>query len=114
MSKDPDVSPETFAASLSARVLHCRELGHSWRPLTVRFDAKARVYDRQLRCSSCHTIRKQTLSRRGEVVSNGYQYPPRYLATNVSEHVDRALFRIEALTRFLEGSDGAAQHLKAV
>ena len=115
MSKDPDVSPETFAAGLSDRVLHCRELGHVWRPMTARYDKTSKTFDRQLRCSSCHTIRKQVLTQRGEIVSNGYTYPPRYLASNVDGHVDRSLFRMTALTRFLEQhGDGAAPFLKAV
>lgn len=103
-----DVSPETFAAGLSARVLHCRELGHSWRPLTVRWDPKARVYDRRLRCSSCHTIRSQQLDRRGDVIANGYQYPTGYLASNVTEHITRTTFRLEALNRFLETTTAEA------
>lgn len=102
---DPAVSPTTFAQGLTDRQLHCRELGHTWRPLTATYDKQARVFDRSLRCSSCRTVRNQVLSRKGEVLSNSYVYPKGYLAQNVDEHPGvasmRATFRLEAVHRFL-------------
>jgi hypothetical protein len=96
------MSPETFAATLSQRQLHCRELGHNWKPLTVSWDRKARAYDRQLRCSMCRTIRRQVLDSSGHVLRNGYAYPDGYLATGVQKGITRDVFRLEAITRFLE------------
>lgn len=91
-----------FAAELPARILHCRELGHTWRPLTVTWDNEARGYDRRLRCSSCRTVRVQLLTERGHVVANRYLYAEGYLATGV--HIgrgDRDAFRVESISRWL-------------
>jgi hypothetical protein len=108
----PPMTAAEFAANLSNRFLHCRELGHTWRAHTVSWDAEARAYDRRLRCSGCHTIRIQLLDAYGHVVANRYQYPDNYLA-----HRDgqvgalggaRDAFRLEAITRFLTGSSGIA------
>jgi hypothetical protein len=100
--REPIVSVETFAAGLNAKQLACRELGHRWAPLTVSWDAGARAYDRQLRCSNCRTIRKQVLDSSGHVLRNGYDYAAGYLASNVEKgQLSRDVFRLEALTRFL-------------
>lgn len=102
MKKEPEVTVDTFAAGLGDRVLHCRELGHTWRPLTVAWDAGARAYDRRLRCSSCRTVRVQILDARGHVMSNRYDYADGYLATGVKVgRGDRDVFRRESITRFL-------------
>src|SRR3954468_22310899 len=87
-----------FAQSLSAKQLHCRELGHEWRDHTVTWDQKARVFDRALRCRSCGTVRRQVLDRRGHVIRNAYTYAEGYLATKVMnrEDLSRDVFRLEA------------------
>ena len=112
MSKPTPVSVETFAANLGDRVLHCRELGHVWRPLTVRWDAKARAYDRRLRCSSCRTVRVQVITGKGHVLSNRYEYATGYLAVGVEVgRGNRDTFRAEALNRALNhmaDEEGAA------
>jgi hypothetical protein len=101
------VAPEDFAAGLSDRILRCRELGHQWRPHTAAWDATARVFDRTLRCSSCRTVRRQTLNSRGHVLSNAYTYPSGYLITaaTVTDHPGigafRDMFRLESLRRSL-------------
>ena len=99
------VSPETFAAGLTSRALHCRELGHNWRPLTASYDQAARAYNRTLRCPSCRTHRIQVLDSSGHVVSNHYKYPEGYSASKVEPGVGlsglRDVFRLEALSRFL-------------
>lgn len=97
---------DTFAARLSDRVLHCRELGHTWRPLVATWEPESRSFHRALRCPSCHTERRQVLSSRGHVVSNSYVYPKGYLATNVDGIVGgRDAFRLEAVIRTLDDSD---------
>jgi len=100
----------SFAQSLNDKQLHCRELGHEWRDHTVTWDAKASVFDRALRCRNCHTIRRQTLDRRGHVLRNGYQYTEGYLASKVvnREGLTRDVFRLEALTRWLESNNQKA------
>lgn len=102
-----EVALDTFVAGLSDRLLHCRELGHTWKPLTVRWDGEARAYDRRLRCPSCRTVRIQLLDQHGHVVQNRYDYPEGYLATGVTVgtgHRDR--YRVEAVQRFLEAHNG--------
>jgi hypothetical protein len=100
----------SFAQSLNAKQLHCRELGHEWRDHTVNWDTKARVFDRALRCRNCGSIRRQTLDRRGHVIRNGYNYTEGYLATKVvnREGLSRDVFRLEALTRWLEANNTKA------
>lgn len=113
-TSEATISPETFAAGLNTRVLHCRELGHNWKPWTASYDPKARAYDRRLRCASCKTQRVQVLDSSGHPVSNRYVYPEGYLAQNVDGvglSALRDVFRLEAVTRFLDGSQ---QQLKAV
>jgi hypothetical protein len=101
-SKEP-IAADTFAARLSDKALHCRELGHVWRPLAATWDADARAFDRRLRCSSCRTERVQILSMRGGVLSNRYVYPDGYLAKNVEGMTgSRDLFRLEAVLRTLD------------
>lgn len=110
------MSRETFVSGLSNRALHCRELGHTWRAWTVNWDATAKCYDRRLRCSSCHSFRNQLLDRTGDVIRNGYTYAPGYLAKGVESGIDRALFRLESLGRFIANheTDAPAPALKAV
>jgi hypothetical protein len=91
---------ETFAAGLSDRILHCRELGHNWRPNTVTYDRKSRSYDRTLRCTNCRTVRHQVLDSSGDVVRNGYTYPDGYLAHDIERgSYSRAVFRLESVVR---------------
>jgi hypothetical protein len=97
------MSADDFAAGLSNKLLHCRELGHNWRPFTVTWDKHAKCYDRRLKCPTCGTTRKQLLDQRGHVIRNGYDYADGYLAKNVERHsVSRDVFRVEAIVRFLD------------
>src|SRR4051812_44403686 len=81
---ETEIHAETFAAQLNDRFLHCRALGHNWRPHTAEYDQAAGTYDRTLRCSNCRTLRHQVLSSLGGVLSNGYTWPDGYRATNVA------------------------------
>jgi len=108
VAEDPKerVPVDTFAARLSDKALHCRELGHVWRPLTASWEAEARAFHRRLRCSSCRTERVQVLSARGGVLTNRYVYPAGYLATHVDGMTGaRDLFRLEAIIRTLDDAD---------
>jgi hypothetical protein len=101
------VQVDTFAARLSDKALHCRELGHVWRPLAASWDPDARAFDRRLRCASCRTERVQVLTARGAVVSNRYVYATGYLASHVEGGVAgrRDVFRLEAIIRTLDDAD---------
>lgn len=101
------VTPEVFAARLTDAALHCRELGHTWRPLVARWESDSRSFHRRLRCSKCRTERVQLLSSRGHIVSNHYVYPDGYLAKNVEGAVGgrRDLYRLEAVIRQLDEAD---------
>lgn len=110
-AEDPNIrDAPSFAQSLNDKQLHCRELGHEWRDHTVAWDQKARVFDRALRCRSCGTVRRQVLDRRGHVIRNGYVYGDGYLATKVlnRDGLSRDVFRLEALTRWLENTNTKA------
>lgn len=104
MADEPEVSVETFAAGLPEKFLHCRELGHTWRPFTVQFDSVARAYDRVLRCSRCYTRRIQTLTTSGHIVSSRYDYVNGYQAKNVAMPRGgvRDVYRLESIVRFLD------------
>jgi len=103
--KEP-VAADVFASRLTDKALHCRELGHTWRPSSVHWEAESRSFHRRLRCASCRTERVQVLSSRGHVLSNGYRYPDGYLASNVEGMTGaRDLFRLEAVLRTLPESE---------
>lgn len=101
------VTPDVFAARLTDAALHCRELGHTWRPMTARWEPESRSFHRRLRCSKCRTERVQLLSSRGHVVSNHYVYPDGYLAKNVEGGLTgrRDVYRLEAVIRSLDESE---------
>jgi hypothetical protein len=104
MAADKIRDAETFAAGLSARLLHCRELGHEWRDHTVTFDRRDRTFERSLKCRSCHTIRRQILSTGGHVLGNSYNYADGYLSTDVLNRDglnSRDVFRLESLNRLM-------------
>jgi hypothetical protein len=100
------VSAETFVGDLPDKTLHCRELGHTWKPLTVSWDKAVDAYDRRLRCPMCRTVRIQLLTSSGHVMANRYQYPDGYLAKGVEVGaLHRDLFRLEAVQRFLRATE---------
>ena len=103
-------SVEDFAHQLSDKMLHCRELNHVWRPYTVQWDAKSKSYHRQMRCTSCRTIRTQLLDSRGHVLSNSYKYPDGYLAKDIKTGGNRDAYRVESVQRFISAhqQEGAA------
>jgi hypothetical protein len=95
------VDPESFAAGLSDRWLHCRELGHTWRPWGVSWERKARAYVRTVRCSGCRTERHMVVDSHGHVISSHYTYPTGYTAAGVTKGLRRDTFRLEAINREL-------------
>lgn len=101
------IAVDTFAARLSDRVLHCRELGHTWRPLVAAWEPESRTFVRTMRCPSCRTERRQILNAHGGIVSNGYVYPDGYLAKGVEGGLSgrRDVYRLEAVIRTLDAAD---------
>jgi hypothetical protein len=101
---EPLMSLETFVGSLKPSFLACRDLGHVWQPFNGSYDETAGVFEREMRCRSCKTIRRQTVTSAGHVLKNRYTYVDGYQMKNVVRdygHYSRDTFRVEALTRFL-------------
>jgi hypothetical protein len=93
-----DHLPETY--------LECRDLSHDPRPFTAKWFPKERVYVRVLKCSRCKTLRTQTLSETGHVLSSHYGYEQGYLAppgTGRLTSDDRARIRLITVLKQLEG-----------
>lgn len=109
---DTTVAPDTFAHELPARMLACRELGHVWVPWSVDVVRERRRiggYLRIMKCKQCRAERRQVLDSRAHVVSNSYNYPDGYLAKNVQTGVSRDVFRMEAISRWLESHAAASK-----
>lgn len=114
------LSPEQFASGLKTQWLACRELGHLWKPYTVQVihtgsqrRGRARGYVRTMKCRQCTSFRVQVLDSRACVLSNSYRYAEGYLATGVEVGVSRDVFRLEAVTRFIEEDAGSVSHENA-
>lgn len=91
--------PESFAM--------CRDMGHTWRPHTARYDSELYSYTRVLRCPRCRTEREQTLGGTGLILSNRYIYPDGYQTPAGSGHIDQAgrgLIRLASTMRQLKGN----------
>lgn len=97
---------EEFAASLPDKFLHCRELGHLWRPFTAGRHADG-GFERVLRCTRCKTKRQQSLNSRGMIMSNQYIHPEGYLTEGIGRIVGegRGLLRLESISRVLAPLD---------
>lgn len=54
----------------------CRDLLHAWKPYDAEITRTHIV--RVLRCVRCKTIRRQKLTRKGEIVGASYSYPKGY------------------------------------
>ena len=94
---------QDFAESLPERFLHCRELGHNWRPYTAGRHHDG-GFERVLRCVRCKTKRVQEITNRGIVMVNRYEHPDGYLSNGLGRIVGdgRGLLRLESLKRLVE------------
>lgn len=97
---------ESFAEGLSDKFLHCRELGHLWRPTgsAGRIDlegTKERGWFRKLKCYRCQTKRIQELDHHGMILSNRYVHPEGYLMEGLGRIVGdgRGVLRLASLKR---------------
>lgn len=97
---------EQFAAELPEKFLHCRELGHLWRPFKAGRHPDG-GFERTLRCTRCRTRRHQSLSSRGMILSNRYEHPEGYLSLGLGRIAGegRGLLRLESLSRILVEDD---------
>lgn len=93
---------KSFAASLPEKYLHCRELGHLWRPYRAGRHPDG-GFERTLRCSRCRTRRQQSLSSTGMVLTNQYIHPEGYLSEGIGRIVGegRGILRLESIMRVL-------------
>lgn len=96
-----------FAQGLSISHLHCRELGHNWRPHAARRAEDGGSFERVLRCVRCKTLRIQVLSIYGAVVSSHYEYPDGYISKGLGRIVGdgRDRLRLETTMRMMEPVD---------
>lgn len=97
---------EAFAEALPDKYLHCRELGHLWRPYKAGRHPDG-GFERTLRCNRCYTKRVQDLSSRGMVLTNRYIHPEGYLSEGVGRIVGegRGLLRLESIKRVLNDDE---------
>lgn len=92
---------EAFADDLPEKFLHCREMGHNWRP----FDAgrhRDGGFERTLRCVRCRTKRVQHLSADGMLIgSPKLIYPDGYLRQGLGriDGAGRGILRLASMRR---------------
>lgn len=94
-----------WAGELPPSFVMCRDLGHTWKPYTVRFDRELNSYERVLRCPRCQTERSQSMSMSGLILSNHYTYPDGYQVPAGSGRIDqqgRGIIRITTTLASLE------------
>ena len=67
------------AEHLKPQHLECREMGHIWRPWSVRWVPDHLTLERILRCTRCRSKKKQEVDRNGTLISRGgYEYADGY------------------------------------
>lgn len=101
---------QDFAAGLSISHLHCRELGHNWRPWVARWDGEHNAYERALRCTRCKTQRWETIGSTGAKLGAHYKYPDGYTAQPGMGRIvgeGRDALRLESLGRALVTLDNS-------
>lgn len=103
---DPD-DVQSWAAGMPEAFLACRDLGHTWRPQSARYDTELNSYARTLRCNRCRTTRSQTLSLSGLIMGNHYEYPDGYQVPAGSGRIDqqgRGVIRLQATIASLDAA----------
>lgn len=99
-----DLDVEQFAGGLSQAFLECRELGHSWRPRTAKWNPDSQCFDRTLGCARCKTLRLDRLSESGAKLGGYYVYAEGYLVKDSIGRIvgtGRDVLRREALWRLV-------------
>jgi hypothetical protein len=103
---------EDFAHGLSISHLHCRELGHNWRPWVARYDEEHSSYERALRCTRCRTERWESIGLSGTKLGSHYKYPDGYVAPAGLGRIvgeGRDALRLESLHRSITQVDAKSQ-----
>lgn len=92
---------ETFAEGLPDKYLHCRELGHLWRPYSGGRFAEGDGFTRILKCHRCRTKREQEIDGRGMILANKYIYPEGYQVEGLGRIVGegRGVLRLQSMIR---------------
>lgn len=92
---------ESFAEGLSDAFLHCRELGHLWRPYSGGRHSDGTGFARILKCHRCRTKREQDIDSRGMILSNKYIYPEGYQVQGLGRIIGegRGVLRLQSLSR---------------
>lgn len=100
---DPQEATE-WAQDLNDAFLECRDERHDWRRVSAKWLPEASVYERTRKCRRCKTVKTQTLSEFGTVVSNSYDYPDGYQTTGLGRLAGDSLaaMRLVSLTRELD------------
>ena len=90
-------------AAMTLEHVQCRDFGHSWRPFHARWIPADNLYESQLRCSRCTTIRTRFLSRTGEQLSSGYDYAEGYTTKGLGRlsGSDRNVIRLQSIQSVL-------------
>lgn len=93
---------KAFAESLPERFLHCREMGHNWRPWSAGRFADG-GYERILRCSRCRSKRFQNISGSGVILKSHYEWAEGYLSQGLGRIVGegRGVLRLESIERLV-------------
>lgn len=97
-----------FAHGLSISHLHCREMGHNWRPWVARYDEEHNSYERALRCTRCRTERWEDIGLSGAKLGTRYVYPDGYTAPAGMGRIvgeGRDSLRLESVTRAITTVD---------
>jgi hypothetical protein len=84
---------------------HCRDYGHTWRPLTAYRLAKGKGWEETIRCLGCQTIRYRQLDKEGDVVKNHYHYELGYLIEGLGRLTggERGMLRLASIMDHLTG-----------
>lgn len=97
---------ESFAEALPDSFLHCRELGHLWRPYSGGRHSDGTGFSRILKCYRCKTKREQEIDSRGMILANKYIYPEGYQVEGLGRIIGegRGVLRLQSLSRLKKGS----------
>lgn len=84
---------------------HCRDYGHTWRPVTAYRLAKGKGWQETIQCQACATKRSRQLDKDGDVVRNQYHYAEGYLIAGLGRltGAERGTLRIASIMDHLTG-----------
>jgi len=92
---------------MSEEQVECRDIQHSYRKWSVRWNPQDREYIRELKCLRCGTIRAQRVSERGYLLGSSYAYSEGYLVKGLGrlDQDDRGTIRLQSMLGDLERSE---------